>query len=666
MTLEELKELITSNIKPNNNREITGQVLQDTLVQMTDTLGEASGSFRGRAYKTTNPGTSVKGDFYLAVVDGGEESEEFTHFGLTIRRGLTLLTYDGSKWNPAYLVQVQNTEITDVGDYEFIPTVDAVYRYGQKLKSSIVNSDVFVQPLLTYANTYINIDTGDIVDGVDNPMLVNSACSDFLPLPKGIYYIAYNIDEPAASKQSEEKTQEKAVGTENMAVIAFYDANRRFIKGLSLDIYEAITYGEDIPESARYIRLFAFVRENARLRFAIMRETSTSIEYYPIQEWLMQQSAAREAEIRYALASTPNGVVLNMEAKRYADSEFYAFSALECPEGSEFTISGIDVGATFDYGVILTADEYGAITSTGRVVRPGSSEITVTVRKNAKFIGMQVSGSSLPEKFTVKMKVSGQMPASKEPETKSDFRIMVMQANDQPGDGISYMSTPEIFIPGCDNIPEGTEFFLWRKTLKARRKDISVVNMRQTVYKRPHFAPVFADPVDLGSGGPDIKRSNPVKLVAVKLPYGEGPDSVNGYWQEPLNKNGRGLTILVTKEDYTREAGYRKTIPKGTSLGQYILWSFIKGFSEDYSINVNPCFTGGGGFLSPSASCLYKKKERQFAISTTLENPTLIKFKVYMVVKRTESDTEGNKIHSGVLSQDTEDNHQVVLRAEAL
>lgn len=66
---DELKQAVSDVIKTNGNQEITGQVLQNTLVSIINTVG-ANATFAGIATPETNPGTPDQNIFYIASEDG--------------------------------------------------------------------------------------------------------------------------------------------------------------------------------------------------------------------------------------------------------------------------------------------------------------------------------------------------------------------------------------------------------------------------------------------------------------------------------------------------------------------------------------------------------------------------------------------------------------------
>lgn len=66
---DELKQAVSDVIKTNGNQEITGQVLQNTLLSIINTVG-ANATFAGIATPETNPGTPDQNVFYIAVNKG--------------------------------------------------------------------------------------------------------------------------------------------------------------------------------------------------------------------------------------------------------------------------------------------------------------------------------------------------------------------------------------------------------------------------------------------------------------------------------------------------------------------------------------------------------------------------------------------------------------------
>ena len=87
-----LKSAIQQVIKTNGNEEITGSLLQQSLLSMIDSLG-AGYQFMGIATPSTNPGTPDQNVYYIASTAG-----TYSNFGgITLNSGeVALLTYNGS------------------------------------------------------------------------------------------------------------------------------------------------------------------------------------------------------------------------------------------------------------------------------------------------------------------------------------------------------------------------------------------------------------------------------------------------------------------------------------------------------------------------------------------------------------------------------------------
>lgn len=91
---ESLKNSIRSAVYTNGTGDITGQALQDLLVQIVDALNGAA-QYEGVAIPSTNPGTPAGRTFYLATQSG-----TYTSFGGLVLDGnsLCVLVWDGSIW----------------------------------------------------------------------------------------------------------------------------------------------------------------------------------------------------------------------------------------------------------------------------------------------------------------------------------------------------------------------------------------------------------------------------------------------------------------------------------------------------------------------------------------------------------------------------------------
>lgn len=102
-----LKGAIQDVVKTNGNNEITGALLQQSLLAMINSLG-ANFHYAGIATPSTNPGTPDQNVFYLAVEPG-----IYTGFGnVNVNRGISIFTYNGT-WSFSQLIRINNLPIVD-------------------------------------------------------------------------------------------------------------------------------------------------------------------------------------------------------------------------------------------------------------------------------------------------------------------------------------------------------------------------------------------------------------------------------------------------------------------------------------------------------------------------------------------------------------------------
>ena len=88
---EQLKQSVSEVIRTNGNQEITGSILQSTLLTIISTVG-ANATFAGIATPTTNPGTPDGSVFYLA-----SEGGTYTNFNaIELQDGLSVLMWNGT------------------------------------------------------------------------------------------------------------------------------------------------------------------------------------------------------------------------------------------------------------------------------------------------------------------------------------------------------------------------------------------------------------------------------------------------------------------------------------------------------------------------------------------------------------------------------------------
>lgn len=136
---ENLKAAIQDVIKENGNEEITGQVLQNTLLSIVNNLGE-NATFAGLATPATNPGTPDGVIFYIATQRG-----TYQYFNnLAVNKGETAIFLYKTNWTkisiavaPAVPSVLQNsgTSSTDVmsqGAVTAIVGIDDVPQFSEQ------------------------------------------------------------------------------------------------------------------------------------------------------------------------------------------------------------------------------------------------------------------------------------------------------------------------------------------------------------------------------------------------------------------------------------------------------------------------------------------------------------------------------------------------------
>lgn len=108
---DELKQAVSDVIKTNRNQEITGQVLQNTLLSIINIVG-ANATFVGIATPTTIPGTPDQNIFYLATIEG-----RYINFdNIILPNGISVIYINNNQW--AYKIILQyNVKFIDSEDY---------------------------------------------------------------------------------------------------------------------------------------------------------------------------------------------------------------------------------------------------------------------------------------------------------------------------------------------------------------------------------------------------------------------------------------------------------------------------------------------------------------------------------------------------------------------
>lgn len=146
-----IRNNIISDIKPNNNQEITGQIMQDTLLQMVSLLQDGGYLFKGGATTTTNPIVGDSNVFYLASVKG-----TYANFGgLQVNDNeLAALVYNGS-WSK---ISIDNkiAHLKDIWNVEYLPVFFLRVEFSNDTIAKISIDDVIKTDFEAIIDDFIN------------------------------------------------------------------------------------------------------------------------------------------------------------------------------------------------------------------------------------------------------------------------------------------------------------------------------------------------------------------------------------------------------------------------------------------------------------------------------------------------------------------------------
>lgn len=193
---DELKQAVSDVIKTNGNQEITGQVLQNTLLSIINIVG-ANATFVGIATPTTIPGTPDQNIFYLATIEG-----RYINFdNIILPNGISVIYINNNQW--AYKIILQyNVKFIDSEDYNrFNP-----YQVNIGFRLPAITSDESFDGRLIKDADY---STSGYINVEDMPINMGQLYvyyAGLLGLPPSVNsYIWYQYDENYIAINTEEK-----------------------------------------------------------------------------------------------------------------------------------------------------------------------------------------------------------------------------------------------------------------------------------------------------------------------------------------------------------------------------------------------------------------------------------------------------------------------------
>lgn len=114
---EQLKQAVADVIKSNGNQEITGDILQNTLLTIISTVG-SDAIFAGIATPTTNPGTPDQNVFYIASEDG-----IYSNFGnVVLENEVAIITNGNGIWQKGKTGIATYKQVSEL-EYKSIPSI---------------------------------------------------------------------------------------------------------------------------------------------------------------------------------------------------------------------------------------------------------------------------------------------------------------------------------------------------------------------------------------------------------------------------------------------------------------------------------------------------------------------------------------------------------------
>ena len=151
---EQLKQAVSDVIKTNGNQEITGAILQNTLLSIISTLG-SNVTFAGIAYPNTNPGTPDQNVFYLAYQRG-----TYSNFnGYEVVDNVTIFNNENGNWVAIQLGIPTSTKAKDLelkgSFYADIPTEGNLIDPNKVVNGYYFGNDGALNQNEDYGYTYI-------------------------------------------------------------------------------------------------------------------------------------------------------------------------------------------------------------------------------------------------------------------------------------------------------------------------------------------------------------------------------------------------------------------------------------------------------------------------------------------------------------------------------
>lgn len=161
---EQLKQAVADVVKSNGNQEITGDILQNTLLTIISTVGSGA-IFAGIATPTTNPGTPDQNVFYIASEDG-----IYSNFGnVVLENEVAIFTNENGIWQKGKTSIATYKQVSEL-EYKLIPSIiEIVKPYNNWIRDKYnlgycdANTGKFIENKSYLTSEKLTVKQGDVI-----------------------------------------------------------------------------------------------------------------------------------------------------------------------------------------------------------------------------------------------------------------------------------------------------------------------------------------------------------------------------------------------------------------------------------------------------------------------------------------------------------------------
>lgn len=234
---EELKQAVSNVIKTNGNQEITGAIMQNTLLSIISTVGN-NATFAGIANPTTNPGTPDQNVFYLATEPG-----IYTNFGNEeLKDQIVIFTNKNGSWEKQEAGIVNSVKVNAMND--MLLYVEYLFQQygiiiGEKLftEKKVYTND----GLPITSRNYLSTKVMKVYDGLEKYLTLKN-------VNNGNYYnifLCWKEDPEIAGYEGENKVYNVQVTPNDTDIKRYIDKGefKYFVITLPVDNVNEYTFG---------------------------------------------------------------------------------------------------------------------------------------------------------------------------------------------------------------------------------------------------------------------------------------------------------------------------------------------------------------------------------------------------------------------------------------